>query len=44
MGIWDEDTVEAMRNLGGIAEYADLYREIRRIRGANLPESWQAFI
>lgn len=36
-----EDVITAMENLGGSARYADLYREIERIR-PNLTPTWQA--
>lgn len=44
MGKWLEDIVEALENLGGVAEYADLYREIKKIRPAPLPITWDAII
>lgn len=41
---WIDDIVAAMQNLGGYAPYADLYEEVKRIRTARLPRSWQAII
>jgi hypothetical protein len=44
MPTWLEDISAAYANLGGVASYSDLYREIQRIRPGPLPESWQAII
>jgi hypothetical protein len=44
MPTWLEDISTAYANLGGVASYADLYREVQRIRPGPLPESWQAII
>ena len=44
MGTWLNDTITAMRELGGICHYSDLYEKIKEIRGTNLPGSWQAII
>jgi hypothetical protein len=41
---WIQDIVSAFENLGGDAQYRQLYEEVSRIRGGELPESWQAII
>jgi HNH endonuclease len=41
---WVQDIVSAFQNLGGTAHYGDLYEEVSRIRGGELPPSWQAII
>ncbi len=41
---WVQDIVSALENLGGTAHYGDLYEEVSRIRGGELPRSWQAII
>ena len=44
MATWLEDVVTALKNLGGVAKYSDIYEEVRKIRSGLLPESWQAII
>lgn len=45
MASWVTDITSALGNLGGVAAYADLYREIARIRPAHqLTKSWQASV
>lgn len=44
MATWLEDVITAVKNLGGIAEYSKIYEEVKKIRGSNLPTSWQAII
>jgi hypothetical protein len=41
---WLEDIVTAPENLGGSASYRELYEEVRRLRGNDLPMSWQETI
>lgn len=41
---WEEDIVQALRNLGGTAKYADLYTEIERVRKTPLPRTWQEVV
>jgi hypothetical protein len=41
---WVQDIISAFENLGGTARYRELYEEVSRIRGGELPESWQAII
>jgi hypothetical protein len=41
---WVQDIVSALENLGGTAHYGDLYEEVSKIRGGELPRSWQAII
>ena len=41
---WIQDIVDAFETLGGDAQYSELYEEISRIRGGELPPSWQAII
>lgn len=43
MGTWKEDIITALKNLGGIARYDDLYSEIEKLR-TNLPDSWKAIV
>lgn len=44
MARWIDDILQAIRSLGGKAAYTDLYNEVARIRGENLPKTWQAII
>lgn len=37
---WVQDIVQAMTNLGGSARYKDLYDEVYRIRGGQVPKSF----
>jgi hypothetical protein len=39
-----EDIVQALRNLGGQATLGQIYDEVRRIRKAPLPGTWQASV
>lgn len=41
---WVEDVVEAMEHLGGQATYAELYAEVRRVRGEPIPPSWKSIV
>ena len=41
---WIQDIVSAFENLGGDAQYSQLYEEVSRIRSGELPQSWQAII
>ena len=43
MSTWDEDIITAFENLGGIANYEELYSEIRKLR-ENLPPTWKSVI
>jgi hypothetical protein len=40
MATWDEDIVTALENLGGAAQYKDIYSEIKKLR-TNLPKTWK---
>lgn len=40
MATWDEDIVTALENLGGAAQYKDIYNEIQKLR-TNLPKTWK---
>jgi predicted HNH restriction endonuclease len=45
MALWVEDVILALRNLGGVAAYADLYREIERVRPSEqLTPTWEATV
>ena len=43
MATWDDDIVTALTNLGGSANYDDLYAEVERIRD-ELPQTWKAVV
>ncbi|MBQ4810595.1 HNH endonuclease [Pseudoalteromonas luteoviolacea] len=43
MPSWEQDIVQALENLGGVASYDDIYSEISKIR-SNLPNTWKAVI
>lgn len=43
MASWEQDIVLALKNLGGSANYDDIYTEIQNIR-PNLPSTWKAVI
>lgn len=44
MARWIEDIVQAMRNLGGQAKYAELYEEVRRVRNGPLSKECKATV
>lgn len=44
MNTWLADIINALENLGGMAEYSDLYAEIRKLRNIPLPQSWTAIV
>lgn len=44
MATWLEDVVSALKKLGGIADYSNIYKEVKKIRPQPLPDSWQAII
>lgn len=44
MATWLEDTVTALKRLGGKAHYDAIYAEVAAIRGTKLPRSWKAII
>ncbi len=44
MNTWKEDIVIALRNLGGVAPLAQIYRELRGIRPEPHPDSFEAII
>lgn len=45
MNTWVEVISEALRRLGGISDYKNLYNEIRTIKGnENLPKNWTASV
>lgn len=41
---WLEYIIQAFENLGGIATYSQLYKEIKKIRENNLCNNWKAVI
>ena len=41
---WVQDIVQAMTNLGGSARYGDLYDEVYRIRGGDVPRTYENVI
>ena len=41
---WVQDIIEAMTNLGGSARYEDLYDEVYRIRGGDVPRTYENVI
>jgi hypothetical protein len=44
MARWLTDIVRAMENLGGCAEYEELYSELQRIRRDQYPRTWQKVV
>lgn len=44
MATWINDVTQALQNLGGVAKYADLYKEVKRLRASPLPTSYEAII
>lgn len=44
MATWVEDIVQALKNLGGEASLAEIYKEVKRIRQDPLPISFEASI
>jgi hypothetical protein len=44
MNSWLDDIKLALANLGGIAPYDAIYKEVKRLRGEKLPESWKQII
>lgn len=43
MSSWEQDIVQALENLGGVASYDDIYSEVSILR-SNLPKTWKAVI
>ena len=41
---WREDIVKALESLGGEADLADIYREIKKIRSHDLPRTYEATV
>jgi Protein NO VEIN, C-terminal len=44
MATWVNDVIQSLQNLGGVAKYADLYKEVGRLRPGPLPASYEAII
>jgi hypothetical protein len=44
MSSWLDDTKQALRNLGGVARYSEIYAEVARIRNGPLPPTWDEII
>ncbi|MFB5676927.1 HNH endonuclease [Paenibacillus terreus] len=44
MNRWLEDIKNALSNLGGVAEYPQIYEAIYKKRGGNLPKTWKQII
>ena len=44
MNSWLNDITTALSNLGGIAQYDDLYPEVKKVRAGILPDSWKQII
>lgn len=44
MATWLEDIVSSFKNLGGIAHYSNLYKEIQHVRAESFPQSFEAII
>ncbi len=42
--LWVQDIVQAMTNLGGSAAYKDLYAEVYRVRGGEVPRTYENVI
>ena len=40
MATWREDTVPALKNLGGIAHLSDIHKEVEKIRKGKLNNTW----
>tara|TARA_Y100000816_G_C26029742_1_gene539004 strand:+ start:48 stop:1178 length:1131 start_codon:yes stop_codon:yes gene_type:complete len=40
MATWREDTVQALKNLGGIAHLSDIHKEVEKIRKGKLNNTW----
>lgn len=43
MSSWEQDIVQALENLDGVASYDDIYSEVSNLR-SNLPKTWKAVI
>ena len=41
MATWKEDTIQALKNLGGIAHRSKIFEEVAKIRKGNLNNTWQ---
>lgn len=44
MGVWRDDVVAALANLGGQAHLNDIYGEVEKVRAEPLPVSWRDII
>lgn len=44
MARWVDDIIQAFENLGGTAEYSELYDEVREVREEPLPKTWKAIV
>lgn len=44
MATWRESVLDALEALGGLGTLSDIYREVERVRGGNLPPTWQAIV
>jgi len=43
MSSWEQDIIQALENLGGIASYDDIYSEVSKLKN-DLPKTWKAVI
>jgi len=40
MATWKEDTIQALKNLGGVAHLSKIHKEVEKLRKGNLNPTW----
>ena len=40
MATWREDTIQALKNLGGVAHLSEIHKEVEKIRKGKLNNTW----
>ena len=40
MTTWREDTVQALKNLGGVAHLSEIHKEVEKLRKGKLNNTW----
>ena len=41
MATWREDTIQALKNLGGVAHLSEIYKEVEKLRKGKLNNTWK---
>ena len=40
MPTWREDTIQALKNLGGVAHLSEIHKEVEKLRKGKLNNTW----